>query len=153
VTYSFKHFIAPSGGQFSDPVTILRRTLDPGRHWAIIQWYAREFLRFGHWLLIVPGTLLLVSFYFVEGREAHAHESGTRASVLALALTLVGYYGAFLIAPYILYLYLRFSMTRLYLQVWPAAIFLFFMSFRGSRTLLETSDANTVPSDVRAGAN
>jgi hypothetical protein len=129
VVYCFKHFVAPSGGQVSDQATIVQRALDASRHWAIIQWYVKEFLRFGHWLVIVPATLLLVGFYLCAGREpGRAHAGSARASALALALTFVGYYGAFLIAPYVLYLYLRFSMTRLYLQVWPAAIFLFFLS-------------------------
>ncbi len=131
VLYYFKHFVAPSGGQISDPAAIFHRALDPGRHWAIIQWYVKEFLRFGHWLVMVPGTLLLVGFYLWAGRNRdRAYALTAHASALALTLTMVGYYGAFLIAPYVLYLYLRFSMTRLYLQVWPAAIFLFFLSVR-----------------------
>ena len=141
VVYFFKHFVAPAGGQISDSATILHRALDPSRHWAIVQWYVKEFFRFGHWLVIVPGTLLLVGFYFWAGRADRTEGPSARASGLALALTLVGYYGAFLIAPYVLYLYLRFSMTRLYLQVWPAAIFLFFLSVRGcSWTAPTTAD-------------
>jgi hypothetical protein len=131
VLYYFKHFVAPVGGELSDPGTIVHRMLDAGRHWAIIQWYVKEFLRFGHWVTILPGTVLLIAFYFSADRETdRGHKRSGRTAAVALSFTLAGYYGAFLIAPYVLYHYLRFSMTRLYLQVWPAAIFLFFLSVK-----------------------
>ena len=134
VLYYFKHFVAPVGGELSDPGTIVHRMLDAGRHWAIIRWYVKEFLRFGHWVTILPGTVLLIAFYFSGGRETdRGHQRGARAGAVALSFTMAGYYGAFLIAPYVLYHYLRFSMTRLYLQVWPAAIFLFFLSCTTAR--------------------
>ena len=129
VLYYFKHFIAPVGGELSEPATILHRALEPWRHWAIIQWYVKEFLRFGHWVPILPATLLMIGYYFWVGRGSDgAPKPNVRPSVVALAFTFAGYYGAFLIAPYTLYAYLRFSMMRLYLHAWPAAIFLFFLS-------------------------
>jgi len=127
----FKHRVAPPGDLFSDPSSMLHRALQLARDWAIIRWYVRGFFRFGGWLL-VPGSLLLVGLYFVAGREDHrAAHPGFRTSVLALALTLVGYFAIYLITPYDIYWHLRFSLSRLFLQLWPSTVFLFFLAVRG----------------------
>ena len=123
----FKHFIAPPGDLFSDPATTLHKLADPARYWAITKWYFKGFFRFGRWLLI-PGTILMIGFYFASGKEEHSEpQLGMRTSLLALALTLAGYFGVYLITPYDIYWHLRFSLTRLFLQLWPGAIFLFFL--------------------------
>ncbi len=116
----------PPGDLFSDPSTTLHKLLDPSRYWAILKWYAKGFFRFGHWLL-VPGTLVLIGFYFAVGDADRRSEPGLRSSILALALTLAGYFAVYLITPYDLYWHLRFSLTRLFLQLWPTALFLFFL--------------------------
>jgi len=126
----FKRFVAPPGDLFSDPASMLHKVLEPARYWAVIKWYATEFFRFGHWLAI-PGTLLLVGFYFAVAKEQHARRGpGFRAAVVGLALTLAGYFAVYLITPLDIYWHLRFSLDRLFLQVWPAVIFLFFLSVR-----------------------
>jgi hypothetical protein len=113
---------------FSDPTTALHKLLDPLRYWIILKWYAKEFLRFGHWLL-VPVPLLMLAYYLFTRRETRSdHDSGDRASILALALTLAGYFAIYLITPYDLYWHLRFSLSRLFLHLWPSAIFLFFLA-------------------------
>lgn len=127
----YKLSSAPTSDLFSDPATTLHRMLDPARYWAIIKWYAKGFFRFGHWLLI-PGTLLLIGFYFAAGgKESAKRAPGFRCSILALALTLTGYFAVYLITPYDIYWHLRFSLTRLFLQLWPSAIFLFFLAVAG----------------------
>jgi Dolichyl-phosphate-mannose-protein mannosyltransferase len=129
----FKHSIAPPGDLFSDPGTTLHKLLTPARYWAVIQWYVKGFFRFGEWLLI-PGTLLLLVLYFVTGRDARGTgQAGFRTCALALSLTLAGYFVVYLITPYDIYWHLRFSLTRLFLQVWPSAVFLFFLVVLGAR--------------------
>lgn len=124
----FKHFVAPPGDLFSDPKTMLHKLLDPVRYWAIVQWYAKEFLRFGHWLL-VPATLLMLGYYFTVGQETRTSSSlALRSCVLALALTVAGYFAVYLVTPYDIYWHLRFSLSRLFLQLWPSSIFLFFLA-------------------------
>lgn len=131
----FKHFVAPSGDLFSDPATMGHKVLDPARYWAVIQWYAAELIRFGHWL-VVPGTLLLAGLYVaLRNREEDRlrHGSGFRASEAALALTLAGYFAIYLITPLDIYWHLRFSLDRLFLQVWPSVILLVLLSIDGGR--------------------
>jgi len=130
VTAWFKHSVAPPGDLFSDSATMLHKMLDPARYWAVIQWYAKGFLRFGDWLGI-PGTLLLMAWYFAAGKEKDGKSGpGFRTSLLALILTLTGYFAVYLITPYDIYWHLRFSLPRLFLQLWPSAIFLFFWPSR-----------------------
>lgn len=126
----FKVRVAPAGDLFSSPANLWRKILDPARYWATVQWYAKEFLRFGHWLLI-PGTVLLAGYYFMVGREVGSkYEAGIRTSVLALGLTLAGYFAVYVITPYDIHWHLRSSLNRLFLQVWPSAVFLFFLALR-----------------------
>lgn len=123
----FKHSIATAGDLFSSPRVMLDKVLTPSRYWAVLRWYAREFFRFGDWWL-VPGTVLLVLFYFlVREKGAFPKNPHLRASVATLGLTLAGYFAIYLITPRDLYWHLRFSLNRLFLQLWPATLFLFFL--------------------------
>ena len=124
----FKHSVAPPGDLFSDPATAMHKILDPARYWAVLKWYGKDFLRFGHWLLI-PGTLLLPSVYLVTGfRQSRTSQPCVQSSVFALVMTLAGYFLIYLITPYDLYWHLRFSLARLFMQLWPSAVFLFFLA-------------------------
>lgn len=123
----FKHFIAGPGDLFSNRHDTVQKLLEPGRYWAITSWYVKEPFRFGHWL-VLPGTLLMIVFYVVMGkwrdtkRQLAVQEAGT-----ALALTLAGFFAIYLITPRDIYWHLRFSLPRLFLQLWPSVIFVFFV--------------------------
>ena len=136
----FKHFIAPPGDLFSSDASSLHKLLQPARYWAIVQWYVKGFFRFGRWLLL-PGTILLIGYYLVVGKEEYAEpRPGIRTSSLALALTLAGYFAVYLVTPYDIYWHLRFSLMRLFLQLWPSAIFLFFLVVRSSETNISPAE-------------
>jgi hypothetical protein len=123
----FKRFIAPPGDLFSDASTMLHRVTDPSRYWAVLTWYGKEFLRFGHWLLI-PLPLLMLAYYLsIRKRVQRSQDADIRASAWALTLTAAGYFFIYLITPYDIYWHLRFSLARLFIQIWPSAIFLFFL--------------------------
>ena len=124
----FKHSIAFSSELFSNQTMLRDKILDPARYSAILKWFAKDFLRFGDWWLI-PGTLLLLAFYFAIARKRSPRpKPAIHASVWTLALTLAGYFAIYVITPYDLYWHLRFSLNRLFLQLWPCAIFLFFLA-------------------------
>jgi hypothetical protein len=123
----FKHFIAPSGDLFSGPEAMLHKILTPGRYWAILRWYIKDFVRFGNW--VVPTTVLFVALSFLSPSSGIRRANPAfRSSVLTLALTLCGYFAVYVITPNDLYWHLRFSLNRLFLQLWPTVIFLFFLS-------------------------
>ena len=123
----FKHSVATAGDLFSSPAVMLNKVLSPTRYGAILRWYAKEFFRFGDWW-IVPGTVLLVLFYFLVREKGDSPKDPSLwASVATLGLTLAGYFAIYLITPRDLYWHLRFSLSRLFLQLWPATLFLFFV--------------------------
>ena len=123
----FKRFVAPPGDLFSDAATMLHRLADPSRYWVVLKWYGKELLRFGHWLLI-PLPVLMSLFYFLTRKRVPFPETAdVRASAWALTLTIGAYFFIYLITPYDIYWHLRFSLARLFIQVWPSATFLFFL--------------------------
>jgi hypothetical protein len=123
----FKHSM-PSGDLLSDPGSWLRKLSDPARYWVVIQWYMKAFFRFGHWV-IIPGTLTLIAFWVVARKQNQSGlQPGIRTSILALVLTLAGYFAIYVITPNDIYWQLRFSLTRVLLQLWPSTIFLVFLS-------------------------
>lgn len=129
----FKHNV-PSGDLFVDPTAALHKALDPARYWVICKWYVKEFFRFGHWVFI-PGTALLAGLYVAGGGKIRVPAPpGFRSSVITLALTLTGYAAIYLITPRDIYWHLTFSLTRLFLQLWPSSIFLFFLRLTIART-------------------
>ena len=124
---SFKHSVATPGDLFSSPAEMIEKVLTARRYWIILQWFAKEFLRFGNWW-IVPGTVAMIAFYLLTLRRRSATISPAfHACLLSLGLVLIGYFAIYLITPRDLYWHLRFSLNRLFLQVWPSAIFLFFL--------------------------
>jgi hypothetical protein len=128
----YKHTIAVPGDLFSDPATAFPKLLIPSRYWIVFAGFVKGFFRFGHWLLI-PGTLVLTGLYIVLGRDIrYTRRPGFHTAAVALALTCMGYFAVYLITPYDIYWHLRFSLTRLFLQLWPSAVFLFALSLSGS---------------------
>jgi hypothetical protein len=140
----FKHFLAPAGDLFSGSASTLHKLLDGSRYWAIFRWYLKGFFRFGGWLLL-PGTVLLIAYYAAAGKKEHAEpQIGMRTSMLTLALTFAGYFTVYLVTPYDIYWHLRFSLMRLFLQLWPSAIFLFFLIVKTSEGEASKGETNEV---------
>ena len=128
----FKRFIAPPGDLFVYSAATFHQFSDLARYAAIGKWFGKQFFRFGHWLW-VPGSLLVVGIFLAlrnwgaqnRGDPGNARpEIGFRACAAALTITLCGYFVIYVITPYDVYWHLRFSLNRLFLQLWPGAIFL-----------------------------
>ncbi len=124
----FKRAIAPPGDLFSDPAIMLHKLSELSRYWAVLKWYGREFFRFGEWWMIPLPIVMLVLYFLLSRNIAREEKDSVRASAAALILTLAGYFFIYLITPRDIYWHLRFSLNRLFLQLWPSAIFLFFMA-------------------------
>ena len=123
----FRHSVAAPSDLFSSPVIMIHKVLSPSRYWIIVQWYAKELLRFGKWWM-VPGTVAMFVFYLlIPSKRSFSREPPFYASLIALGLTLAGFFAIYVITPRDLYWHLRFSLNRLFLQLWPSLIFLFFL--------------------------
>jgi len=128
VIFYFKHSVATGSDIFASSNAIPHKLMDPGRYGAVLKWYGKGFLRFGNWFLI-PGTVAMLVYYFVSEKETN-RKSESGSGVAIFILTLVGYFAIYLITPYDIYWHLRFSLTRLFMQLWPSALFLFFRMVR-----------------------
>lgn len=150
----FKKFVAPPGDLFESLASMGHKLLSGTRYGAILQWFAKQFLRFGHWIWL-PGTVLLTGIFLalrswpltesvgpepgITSRHpwsplkenADAGGGGFRVCVLALLITFAGYFFIYVITPYDVYWHLRFSLNRLFLQLWPSAIFLSWLRMGG----------------------
>jgi hypothetical protein len=126
----FKLSIAPPGDLFTSQQTMLEKIADPWRYWLIIRWFGKELFFFSGWRLI-PLTVGLAIYAKLLGAEiAREQRSSISLAIFVLALTLAGYFGVYLITPYDLRWHLRFSLDRLFLQLWPSALLVFFMAVR-----------------------
>ena len=126
---------------------MLHKILTPARYWAILRWYGKDFLRFGNW--VVPTTILFVAIGLLSPSAGIRRPNPAfRSSVLTLALTLCGYFAVYVITPNDLYWHLRFSLNRLFLQVWPTVIFLFFLFVRQA-----SSESQAEPNSRQNQAN
>jgi len=70
---------------------------------------------------------MLGLYLLIRGNIRTPPSASVRASALTLGLTLAGYFFIYLITPYEIYWHLRFSLARLFIQIWPSAIFVFFL--------------------------
>ena len=87
---------------------------------------------------------MLAVFYLLCRNKARPFsDPALRASVAALGLTLAGYFAIYVITPRDLYWHLRFSLNRLFLQLWPTVIFLFFLSLSHQTSIESQSESNS----------
>jgi hypothetical protein len=117
----FKFVLAPPNDLLaSRPSEHLARLIDAGRHWQILSAFWHDGNRFGEWW-IAPFLGLALAVLGPIWKKLHRAE-GMVAAIIGL--TLAGYYGVYLLTPWDLAWHLEFSLVRLLLQLWPAAIFL-----------------------------
>jgi hypothetical protein len=144
ITY-FKLFLAPPndllGGGF---LGAIQSSLDWQRHVTILGNYGEGLVSFGRSWIGVGPILLVYAVIFGSGpRNASKRAHGI--IVLMLALQLTGYYFVYLITPHPVSWQLEFSLERLLLQVYLAALFLLFAILRDVRTLWDARECPNSP--------
>lgn len=123
----FKTSVAPPGDIFSAANPFISKITDASRYWLILRWFGKELFLFSG-LPLIP--VVLVGYGMLLGKRERADSHIMTSSAAPLALTLAGYFAIYVITPYDLRWHLRFSLDRLFLQLWPSALFLFFMYVR-----------------------
>ncbi len=125
----FKLYLAPSDPMLAWERSTLHKVIEWERYWQILKAFGRESLRFGNWPLEV--TPLLAFYALLLGLSLEqSKKRSTIISVGTLGLTLAGYFCVYLITPDELARYLHSTLQRLVLQLWPSAVFLFFLLVR-----------------------
>ncbi|MBN1518282.1 glycosyltransferase family 39 protein [Candidatus Sumerlaeota bacterium] len=108
------------------PAIYLERILDASRYLAIAKSFLITLLKIAQGaILIFPLAGLMLGFSWRQSSK----KSGC-ISLIALALTLAGYFAAYLVSPHDLDWHLRTSNDRLFMQLLPGALFVFFILLR-----------------------
>ncbi len=139
----FKLQMAPPSDIFSGQglQPVIERLTDWPRYWQILAAYVRTALTFTQGIVDiregfrfnpgVAGVALLGLYLILMGVQTQGQDRPallTAATVLILMLA--GYFGIYLITPHDLRWHLLTSLNRLFIQLWPGAIFLCFMVAR-----------------------
>ncbi|MGD1001773.1 MAG: glycosyltransferase family 39 protein [Candidatus Brocadiia bacterium] len=113
----------------------LQWILTPSRYAAIGKWFLKHAFTFGRWdelryLPITPVPLLLGALFLFGIRRDGKEFQGALAAAWTLGLTWAGYLSIYLITPNPLDWQLTTAGGRLLIQLWPSALFVFFMVIR-----------------------
>ncbi len=139
-------WLAPPSEYLTQSVTSLAtRVADPGRYVTIARAFLVGVLDLGGWIVGIVGVMALL--YLVLGAHLAAENRvALRTGLGVLGLTLGGYFAAYLISPYDLRWHLGTSLSRLLLQLWPTAVFVFALTVGG---FPEDGPAPPAPQDAR----
>lgn len=130
---------------------IFERLTDSGRYKQIALAYVQTILTFTQGAVNIregfrfnPGVagIVLLSLYMVlMGVRTHVQERpALLVAASVLILMMAGYFGVYLITPQDLRWHLLTSLNRLFIQLWPCAVFLCFMLVRTPEQVLMLTD-------------
>jgi hypothetical protein len=127
----FKVALAPPTDLWSaKPGGQLAQLFEGARHRVILGAFWREATRFGEWH-VLPFLVMALPLIGDGWRRLNAREWCVGA---AIATMLAGYYVIYLLTPMNLAWHLDFSLVRLLLQLWPAALFFWCLAVTVPRT-------------------
>lgn len=109
--------------------SLIEKLLDSSRYLTILDAFVREALGLGNWAVSI--TPLLLFYLLLFGVSIKQEEKRSiAASLLAVGITLAGYFAVFLLSPLDLFLHLSTSLNRVSLHLWPSMIVIFFLIVR-----------------------
>jgi hypothetical protein len=104
------------------------KLLDASRYHLVIHWFLSLPFYFGRWSPLTAMPVLLVFYFLLLGVSVKKKEvSATSIAVLLPLFMSVGYFFVYILSPDDLAWHLGSSLDRLLLQLWPLAIFTYFM--------------------------
>jgi len=117
--------------------TAIGRLHDLSRYGVIFRAFAVEVWRFGEW--VIPALPLLGIYLLLLGlRVSRGERPGVAVLSLTLGFTFLGYFLVYAMTLYDVKWQLSKSLDRLLLQLWPAAVYLFFLIARPPDSALAT---------------
>lgn len=161
----FKLYLAPPSDIFAGqgPQQMIERLTDWQRYGKILLAYVQTALTFTQGIVniregfrfnpAVAGLVLLGLYLLLMGvRTSGQDRPALLTAATTLVLMLAGYFGVYLITPHDLHWHLLTSLNRLFIQLWPATIFLCFMIAHTPETALARAGGDgTGPSFSRSG--
>jgi hypothetical protein len=149
----FKMGLAPANDLLStlDVERTFTRLTDPHRYYLVLRAYGGHIASFGNNGL-GSATAVLVAYLLALGiKRSELDRSWVRAVFIALVLLLAGHFMVFVSMADELSRLLKSSLDRLLLQIWPSALFLYFMVVRGQEEVRSGHPVAGHPSEVGYG--
>jgi hypothetical protein len=87
--------------------------------------FVHEAFFWGGWFL--PIILILAFYALLVGFKHHERRKELIAPVLSIIVAAIGYFMVYILTPHDLAWQIRWSLDRVFMQLWPAAVFSMFM--------------------------
>lgn len=104
----------------------MEKLLDASRYVQTVKAFTMWMMNFGEWT-VHPLPILALYLMGLGVRVERGDGRSVGAMLIALGLTLGGYFFSYIVTPYDLRWHLLQSLNRLLLQLWPSFVFLFFL--------------------------
>ncbi len=137
----YKWQIAPGVSRIigEQGVSTLDKLTDASRYVETAKAFFSKAARFGH-----PGLVVLILYLFLLGIRLDPRDRrGAATAAAALGMMLVGYFLVIIITPHGLTYQINTSLDRLWIQLWPSAVFLFFMLVRTPEETLQSTPSQS----------
>jgi hypothetical protein len=122
----FKLRLAPPNYLCGDGgAALLRRVTDSSRYLSIAAGFVYDLTTFGGQRALNPLIPLVAALFLVDFRE----RCGTRSAAIALSGMCAGAFFVYLITPFDVMWQVAWSLDRVLMQLWPAALFVSFCAF------------------------
>jgi hypothetical protein len=111
----------------------IHNLLDVSRYRLILRHFEKELYTFGGWTPIFGRVLPLLLFFYFLLLGASVKKKDVTATAIAVLLPvfmMLGHFFVYILSPYDLAWHLDASLNRLFLQLWPVAIFAYFAILR-----------------------
>jgi len=132
----FKLFLAPPNDLFASAssANLMERLVDIERFSIISERFYNQILVFGGGQVSV--IILLIVYGLIVGRDkSQNNHQPIYPALMALFLQLAGYFLIYLLTPHDIHWHLRTSLYRLFIHIFPSALFILFASISDPETI------------------
>jgi hypothetical protein len=139
VVLYFKVTLAPPSYlvALQTPLDVVVKILDPSRYKLVWSAFVSDVWGFGGWAISLP-VLLVCHLLLLGARIDDTVRLTVGTSALTLCLMLAGYSFIYVVTPLDIGFQLDTSLSRVLLQLWPSAVFTYFLLVRPIGTVVET---------------
>ncbi|HTS51413.1 MAG TPA: hypothetical protein VMH05_25875 [Bryobacteraceae bacterium] len=141
------------------PADMLKHATDFGRWMTVLQGFGKEAFLFGQMAVegevvrgfLIPISLVLLLYWFLVRFRVHQRDrSSVTTAALAVALMLAGDFAIYVLLPRDVNWQLSTSLDRIFLQLWPAGLFAFFMAANVPQLAAKPAPEKSKPAARRA---
>jgi hypothetical protein len=111
-------------------IETLTKLTDYSRYETVFKWYVEQFSSFGKWALN-PWWFFLFGILY-KGINLRQNKNSLVSSFILLVLMLIGFFFIYIITPLDLVFHLSTSLHRLFFQLFPTFIFIYFLAIKGN---------------------